>query len=887
MATTIDTLQLEISTSSSNASAEIDKLATSLANLKNVSKLTTVTNNLTKLSTALKGLSASSSGLQNLNSISNSLSELNNIQGAKGLSSTINSLKKIPEITKQLNSNTLIKFGKEMKVLSNILEPIANQLNVVGNGFKNMNTAVNGMNVKKINTSLEKTKKVSSGAFSSLFKFASLTYVFHKVSDTVSTAVNSMNEYIENMNLFKVSMGDYYEDATKYAERLQDLMGIDASEWSRNQGVFMSMANGFGLADDQAYKLSKGLTEVSYDLASFFNIANEEAFLKVRSGLAGELEPLRALGFALSQASLQELAYAKGITKKVSAMSEGEKAQLRYVAIVEQANSMGVIGDFADTLTQPANAMRILKQQVTQMSRALGSVFLPIISQVIPYVQAFVKVLTDLIRRFAVFVGFKMPDLSDRKSGIKDFASGVASADNSLGSASKKAKELKKALMGFDELNIIPSPQEDSGSGGAGISTGGDLGLDLESVWDEAMLSKINSDVDGIIEKFKNMNFASVVDSFVNGIISGAPKVMSMANTMVMWIYDGIITYIPILVDGGVKLVTSLSKGLISGIPNFISKALDLLDGFADMLTVNFPKIVDAGLGFIRNLVKGLMNALPTFIAKAPEIISKFANLINDNAPKVIMAGIGIIKDIVVGIIQAIPTLVANIPKIFKAFMDTFFALNWLSLGSKALTSVSNGMKSVGESLPKTISGWLDKIYNLFKNIGSRLSSLNPFKSIGTGFTNIVKNMLNTGTSLLNKFIGWLNSKLTFSWNGLKIAGKTIFGGGSIQLVKIPLIAQKFEDGGFIEDGLFTMNKGEIAGKFNNGQSVVANNYQIVEGISQGVYEAVMRAMSSSGGSQNFNANITVELDGKQVGKSVVKYHNDVVNQTGLSPLMI
>ena len=150
---------------------------------------------------------------------------------------------------------------------------------------------------------------------------------------------------------------------------------------------------------------------------------------------------------------------------------------------------------------------------------------------------------------------------------------------------------------------------------------------------------------------------------------------------------------------------------------------------------------------------------------------------------------------------------------------------------------------------------------------------LDKFANLKEGFTQTIKNMLNTGIDLLNRFIGWLNSKLKFSWQAFEIAGKQIIPAGSIQLFTIPLITQRFEDGGFIEDGLFTMNHGEIAGKFSNGQSVVANNHQIVEGIATGVYEAVVAAMNATSGRQDQNVN--VYLDGKQIYASVKKTESE------------
>ena len=143
-------------------------------------------------------------------------------------------------------------------------------------------------------------------------------------------------------------------------------MGIDASEWIRNQGILKQIATGFGMAGDQAYYLSMGMTQVAYDIASFFNISTAEAFEKVESGISGELEPLRRLGYALDQATLQQIANANGINMKVSAMTQVQKAELRYVAIMQQSGN--AMGDMARTINTGANQIRILQAQLSLLA---------------------------------------------------------------------------------------------------------------------------------------------------------------------------------------------------------------------------------------------------------------------------------------------------------------------------------------------------------------------------------------------------------------------------------------------------------------------------------------------------------------------------------------
>ena len=131
------------------------------------------------------------------------------------------------------------------------------------------------------------------------------------------------------------------------------------------------------------------MTELAYDLSSLYNEDTEQSVLRLQSALAGEIEPIRRLGISISQATLQEYALAHGIDESVMSMTEQEKALLRSLVLMEGASRIGAIGDFAKTLESPANAMRVLRQQITQLGRAIGTVFVPILIQVIPWVQAF------------------------------------------------------------------------------------------------------------------------------------------------------------------------------------------------------------------------------------------------------------------------------------------------------------------------------------------------------------------------------------------------------------------------------------------------------------------------------------------------------------------
>lgn len=484
MAVDIDSLQIEIEATSSDAASKIDQLATALTNLKSAAKggagLTTTTKQLQALSNAAKLINGTNLNSQKIQQFASAMNSLSAIQKASGLNSTINALKKLPEISTALDKADLGKFATQMNQVASAMRPLATEMQKVANGFSAFPIRIQKIiqSNSALTASNNKTAKsfgvLGTGISSAQAKFGVYLIAFRRLASVMSDWVKESNDYVENLNLFTVAMGDYAAEAKAYAEEVQAAMGIDPSEWMRNQGVFMQMAAGFGVATDSAALMSKNLTQLGYDISSFYNIGIEEAMEKLQSGLAGEIEPLRRLGYAIDVASLEQVALNHGITESVNAMSQAEKSQLRYIAIMEQSGN--VMGDLSRTIQTPANAMRILNQQITQLSRALGNLLIPFLQQVIPWVQAFVEVLTEAIQRLAELVGFELPTID--YSGLGNLTSGAAEAEDALSGAADAAKKLKSYTIGIDELNIISPDQGAGGAGGTASAVGG-LDFDL------------------------------------------------------------------------------------------------------------------------------------------------------------------------------------------------------------------------------------------------------------------------------------------------------------------------------------------------------------------------------------------------------------------------
>src|SRR5699024_8007926 len=244
------------------------------------------------------------------------------------------------------------------------------------------------------NNSLQEISKNSSGGlFSGLLggftglavqagiAWAAVTKVATLLGDITMQAAS----YYEALNLFATTLGDKAQEGMEWVEMFSGALYLDPANVMQYMGSFNSLIKGLGVGEEQAYLMSQQLTQLTYDLASFKNLDFETAFQKLQSGISGELEPLRAVGVALSEATLQELAFSLGIQESVSAMSEAEKAQLRYIQIMRSSTDWQA--DMGKTLTTPSNALRVLREQFNQLGRAIGNVFLPILMMIVPYVM--------------------------------------------------------------------------------------------------------------------------------------------------------------------------------------------------------------------------------------------------------------------------------------------------------------------------------------------------------------------------------------------------------------------------------------------------------------------------------------------------------------------
>lgn len=311
------------------------------------------------------------------------------------------------------------------------------------------------------------SKQTSSigDAIKKTINFSAIYIGAKQVLGTLKDMTNESVNYAETVNLFNVSMGkgledlnQYYEEGIAFQEKLEEKLGVNIEESMRYQALFNSMTKSMGLSANYAYTLSENMTKLGYDLASLYNIDTESAMTKLRAGLAGQTEPLRELGLDITEQSLKPIAQELGITESIRNMSQAEKAVLRYIAVLRQAQIAQ--GDFANTMDSPANQLRIFNAQVTAFKRNMGNLWQGMLGGILPYINATMMVINELLKMVAKLFGF---EISSQPVNISASVGADDLADD-LGTASGKAKELKNQLMGFDEINNISLDNKSSGS---------------------------------------------------------------------------------------------------------------------------------------------------------------------------------------------------------------------------------------------------------------------------------------------------------------------------------------------------------------------------------------------------------------------------------------
>lgn len=649
----ITSLSVEISAESQGAELNIDKLTTAISNLRTKGSVGKVCTSLDKLSSsisALKQASAGISGLDKVTNFLNGISSVNTTAGVKGVNSVVNAIKKIPnavsalngvdfysmsgsitqltnalaplsildisglkslgsafkaigtvpDLTDKLKAADLDSFADSCRKISAALAPLASQLDKVGNAFAKLPPQLSKVvtQANRVTAANERQKKsymsLSSQMNSFMRNMAKLVSL-KAIATYLGNAAEKFNSYYEAANLFGVSMKGLTGEASTFINKMETLLGIDPTEAMNNMATIQGLTTSFGMASDKAYVLSKNLTQLGYDLASLKNIPVAESFTKIQAAISGELEPIRRLGVDISNARLQQELYALGITTSISKLSQADKAILRYIAIMKQTTDAQ--GDFARTLSSPANMIRILQAQLNSLARAVGSLLYPALKSILPPLIAAVELVKELVTGIASMMGVKVefPDFSS----ASDAVGGVTDAmDNTTKATGKAAKAFKNYIMGFDELNVIQKDKGSSGGSGSGAGAAGNIlgdvdlsGYDMFNRYNEELAKQIDSikeKMKGLLPVIGSVGAAIAAWQISKALLDGIEKLKSLTVNVdfdINWSTLGIVAFMADMdefkryLDDFIKNGASFNNvvGMISEFAGMMGDALLLL----------------------------------------------------------------------------------------------------------------------------------------------------------------------------------------------------------------------------------------------------------------------------------------------------------------------
>lgn len=425
-------------------------------------------------------------------------------------------------------------------------------------------------------------------------------FAVKKIIDFGAQCIELGSDLAEVQNVVDVTFPRMSKQVDDFAKNAITSFGLSETMAKRFTGTFGAMAKAFGFGEQAAYEMSTTLTGLAGDVASFYNISQDEAYTKLKSVFTGETETLKDLGIVMTQSALDSYALANGYGKVTAKMSEAEKVALRYKFVQDQLSLAS--GDFIRTADGWANQVRVLKLQFDSLKATIGQGLINVLTPVIQVINRIISKLMSLANAFKAFTEMVTGKkggggASAATAGMDAMAQSAdkagAAAGGAGGAAKKAAKDMKSITTGIDELNII-SPDTDSSGGGSGGGAGGGYSADEFDMGelDTSAVDEMDNKYQGLIDKanqLKNLFMAgfkvgfgdtSVLDSMkesIQGIkdslteIFTSPEVQQAANR-----FANILAINLGKIAGSVASIgASIADNLLGGISLFLQQNKD------------------------------------------------------------------------------------------------------------------------------------------------------------------------------------------------------------------------------------------------------------------------------------------------------------------------
>lgn len=459
----------------------------------------------------------------------------------------------------------------------------------------------------------------ATSALSKLAKLAMTAFAVDKIIDFSKQAIQLGSDIAEVQNVVDVAFGDMSSAVDEFAQNAITNFGMSELAAKRTASTYMAMASNMGLSQAEAAEMSLTLTGLTGDVASFYNISQELADIKLKSVFTGETETLKDLGIVMTQANLEAFALSQGITKSISAMSQAELVTLRYNFVLDQLSLAS--GDFIRTQDSWANQTRILSMQWEQFMSIIGQVLIQVLLPVIRVLNQIVSSLIDIANAFnsavsAIFGG-ATTQVQQTQAAVGGVSTGIDEAvdnQNALTDATKETnKEQQKSLATFDEINTLSSGT--GGTGGSGGAGAGGAGLSQftpitsENIVESGAENKILD----LIERLKNA-FQPFEDSFnkaFSNISTGANRLFDVFRDI--WndvrslgspLYDWFTNEFTAFLDQFILTVGTIVGGLLDSVAMVLSDLWNhlLFPALQQFITAILPALTEWATQFLKTV---------------------------------------------------------------------------------------------------------------------------------------------------------------------------------------------------------------------------------------------------------------------------------------------
>ena len=737
----------------------------------------------------------------------------------------------------------------------NTLKQASKSFTTLGRNARQVSTGFAGFQkkIQKVNNSLNNMSKDSNRASDSLkhmnksLKLPSGVVsiaTMYMLSNAIGNVINASMDMIETNNLFVVSVGNAIDSANEYVESLHKISGLDITNVKNSVGTFSLLGRSMGINEENSAKLATNMSNLALDLSSLTNVPINQVMKDLRSGLVGQSETVYKYGLDVTEASLKQEAMAQGITKTVRNMGQGEKMALRYSVMIKRSGLAH--GDFAKTIEQPANQIRILSMRFVTLTRSIGSIFIPMLERVLPYLNAVVQVLIEIADKISVLFGYETAKPGKAMGNLGDSAKDTADSLND-------AKNAMKALSGMDELNVLTPPSQSTATG---VTVGDPNQMNFEGY--NNFLDMVHQKSDDIAIIIKD-NLALVVQYF--------NEVTQPVQESIGRLLDSF-SNIGADLDGLGTKMYEFAKN--KGLPTFfelvavaidmfriaLEKAIEIIKWVANVLDPANKKF--ALLREIVLTVTGVFGGFVLGMLVVVNIIKTVMNVVN-----AVTTIIGLLTSPIGLVVLAIVAVVSAIILVHKHWdeISVWFINKWNWVSDKIGTAVQK-IKDTVKSMYEKIKYYIELIsapinfligYTIVALTRSFLKLKTSVVKVFNGIKSKVMEVIEYLNTKIESFIGVIqraiNSVKTFFTKKSEYDDASDVGNYGANMSSF--IFPKLASGGSLEKGsIFQAGEAgaELIGSYNNKTTVMPlENSGFVEAISKAVYEAVSSANQTGG----------------------------------------